>query len=52
VTAAVVWLVAVTWVAMRGRYNAHNPGGVERIAAFWFFVCAIWPVLFELVYRL
>ena len=52
VTAAVIWLVAVTWVAMRGRYNAHNAGGVERIAAFWFFVCAIWPVLFQLVYRM
>jgi cytochrome c oxidase subunit III len=52
VTAAVIWLASVTWVAMRGRYNAHNSGGVERIAAFWFFVCAIWPVLFELVYRM
>ena len=52
VTAAVIWLVSVTWVAMRGRYNAHNAGGVERIAAFWYFVCAIWPVLFELVYRM
>ena len=52
VTAAVIWLISVTWVAMRGRYNAHNPGGVERIAAFWFFVCAIWPLLFQLVYRM
>ena len=50
VTAAVIWLVAVTMVAMRGRYNANNAGGVERIAAFWYFVCAIWPLLFVLVY--
>jgi len=50
VTAAVIWLLAVTMVAMRGRYNANNAGGVERIAAFWYFVCAIWPVLFVLVY--
>jgi len=50
VTAAVIWLVAVTIVAMRGRYNAHNSAGIERIAAFWYFVCAIWPVLFVLVY--
>ena len=50
VTAAVIWLIAVTMVAMRGRYNANNAGGVERISAFWYFVCAIWPVLFVLVY--
>lgn len=50
VTAAVIWLAAVTWVALRGRYNARNAGGVERIAAFWYFVCAIWPLLFVLVY--
>ena len=50
VTAAVIWLLAVTMVAMRGRYNANNAGGVERIAAFWYFVCAIWPLLFVLVY--
>lgn len=50
VTAAVIWLAAVTAVALRGRYNSRNAGGVERIAAFWYFVCAIWPVLFVLVY--
>jgi cytochrome c oxidase subunit 3 len=50
VTAAVIWLLAVTMVAMRGRYNANNAGGIERIGAFWYFVCAIWPVLFVLVY--
>lgn len=50
VTAAVIWLAAVTSVALRGRYNVRNAGGVERIAAFWYFVCAIWPVLFVLVY--
>jgi cytochrome c oxidase subunit 3 len=50
VTAAVIWLAAVTAVAMRGRYNARNAAGVERIAAYWYFVCLIWPVLFVLVY--
>ncbi len=50
VTAAVIWLAAVTAVAVRGRYNARNAAGVERIAAYWYFVCAIWPVLFVLVY--
>jgi heme/copper-type cytochrome/quinol oxidase subunit 3 len=50
VTAAVIWLGAIVSVAMRGRYNARNAGGVDRIAAYWYFVCAIWPVLFVLVY--
>jgi cytochrome c oxidase subunit 3 len=50
VTAAVIWLAAIVAVAMRGRYNARNAAGVERIAAYWYFVCAIWPVLFVLVY--
>ncbi|HUO04109.1 MAG TPA: cytochrome c oxidase subunit 3 [Candidatus Binataceae bacterium] len=50
VTAAVIWLACVIVAAMRGRYNARNPGGVELCAAYWYFVCAIWPVLFVMVY--
>ncbi|HKM99690.1 MAG TPA: cytochrome c oxidase subunit 3 [Candidatus Binataceae bacterium] len=50
VTAGVIWLCSVAAVAMRGRYNARNAAGVERIAAYWYFVCAIWPALFVLVY--
>lgn len=50
VTAAVIWLVAVAVTANRGRYNARNASGVEVCAVYWFFVCAIWPVLFGLVY--
>ncbi len=50
VTAAVIWLVCVAAAARLGRYNARNAGGVELCAAYWYFVCAIWPVLFVLVY--
>lgn len=50
VTAAVIWLACVVYAALRGRYNAKNPAGVELCAMYWFFVCAIWPVLFVLVY--
>jgi cytochrome c oxidase subunit III len=50
VTAAVVWLVCVALAARAGRYNARNAGGVELCAVYWFFVCAIWPLLFVLVY--
>jgi heme/copper-type cytochrome/quinol oxidase subunit 3 len=50
VTAAVVWLACIVIFAMRGRYNAKNAGAVEICAIYWYFVCAIWPVLFVLVY--
>ncbi len=50
VTAGVLWLCGVVALAIRGRYNARNAAGVELCAAYWYFVCAIWPVLFVLVY--
>lgn len=50
VTAGVLWLCGVVALAMRGRYNARNASGVELCAAYWYFVCAVWPVLFVLVY--
>ena len=50
VTAAVVWLGFVVAAAMRGRYNSKNTEGVELCAMYWYFVCAVWPFLFVLVY--
>jgi cytochrome c oxidase subunit 3 len=50
VTAAVIWLACVVIYAMRGRYGAKNAQPVELCAMYWYFVCAIWPVLFVLVY--
>jgi cytochrome c oxidase subunit III len=50
VTAGVVWLVGVVVAAVGGRYNARNASGVELCAVYWYFVCAIWPLLFVLVY--
>ncbi len=50
VTAGVIWLVCVAVLAWRGRYNARNAAGVELCAVYWYFVCAIWPLLFGLVY--
>jgi len=52
VSAGVVWLVCVAAVAIRGRYNVRNASAVELCAVYWYFVCAIWPVLFVLVYLL
>jgi len=50
VTAGVIWLACVVWLAMGSRYNARNAHGIELCAVYWYFVCAVWPVLFGLVY--
>jgi cytochrome c oxidase subunit III len=50
VTAGVIWLACVVWLAMNGRYNARNAHGIELCAVYWYFVCAVWPLLFGLVY--
>jgi cytochrome c oxidase subunit III len=50
VVAGVTWLACVCAIAMRGRYSAKNCAGVELCAIYWYFVCAIWPLLFGLVY--
>src|SRR5208282_3752580 len=50
VAAGVTWLACVSAIAMRGRYSAKNCAGVELCAMYWYFVCAIWPLLFGLVY--
>ncbi|MGH7949103.1 MAG: cytochrome c oxidase subunit 3 [Candidatus Binataceae bacterium] len=52
VTAAVIWLLFVLGAALRGRYNARNASGIEIVAVYWYFVCAVWPLLFVLVYLL
>jgi len=50
VTAGVIWLACVAWLAMGGRYNARNAHAIELCAVYWYFVCAVWPLLFGLVY--
>jgi len=50
VAAGVTWLACVCAIAMRGRYSAKNCASVELCAIYWYFVCAIWPLLFGLVY--
>jgi heme/copper-type cytochrome/quinol oxidase subunit 3 len=51
VVAAVVWLGAVCILARRGRFTASRRLGVELCGIYWFFVCALWLVLFGLVYK-
>src|SRR5215510_8520115 len=50
VLAAVVWLLVVVWQARRGRFSVRNAIGVEICGMYWYYVGALWVVLFALVY--
>jgi len=50
VVGAVVWLLAVLAIARRGRYSTADHAGVTICATYWYFVCALWVVLFGIVY--
>lgn len=50
VVGAVVWLAAVFFGAWRGRYSPKEYTGVRMCAIYWYFVSALWPVLFGIVY--
>jgi heme/copper-type cytochrome/quinol oxidase subunit 3 len=50
VVGAVIWLLAVMAIAYRGRYTATRYAGVSVCATYWYYVCALWVVLFGVVY--
>lgn len=50
VLAAVVWLLVVVWQARTGRFSLHRHVGVEICGMYWYYVGALWVVLFALVY--
>ena len=50
VVGAVVWLLAVLAAAYRGRFTATHHAGVTLCATYWYYVCALWIVLFAVVY--
>lgn len=50
VLCAVLWLLGVFVAAMLGKFTAFRHTPVEICAIYWYFVCAVWPVLFYLVY--
>jgi cytochrome c oxidase subunit 3 len=50
VLAAVTWLAVVAVLARRGAFQARRHAGLEMCAIYWYFVCALWVVLFPLVY--
>ena len=50
VLCAVLWLIGVFIAAMMGRFTVFRHSRVELCAIYWYFVCAVWPLLFFLVY--
>jgi heme/copper-type cytochrome/quinol oxidase subunit 3 len=50
VLGAVIWLAIVRLGMRRGRLAAGGWVGVELCGMYWYFVVALWPILFGLVY--
>jgi cytochrome c oxidase subunit 3 len=50
VLCAVIWLLGVFVAALAGKFTAFRYAPVEICAIYWYLVCAVWPVLFYLVY--
>jgi cytochrome c oxidase subunit 3 len=50
VLTAVSWLGITAVLAHRGRFTAARHTPLEMCAIYWYFVCALWVVLFPLVY--
>jgi len=50
VLAAVLWLGIVLWQARRGKFSPQHLIGVEICGMYWYYVGAVWVVLFPLVY--
>lgn len=51
VVGALLWVLTVAVRARRGAFAGANSTPVEICAIYWFYVCALWIVLFGLVYR-
>jgi cytochrome c oxidase subunit III len=50
VATAVLWLGTMAALAAAGHVTAGKPGALEMCGTYWYFVCALWLVLFPLVY--
>ena len=50
VLGAVLWLLAVLLGIKQNRYSAERHTTVVLCGMYWYFVCALWVVLFGLVY--
>jgi len=51
VAGAMLWILFVLGAAARGRYSRGQHDGVEICVVYWLYVCALWGLLFGLVYH-
>ncbi len=51
VVGAMLWVFYVLAKAWRGSYSEKSHAGVEICAVYWLYVCALWGVLFGMVYH-
>jgi heme/copper-type cytochrome/quinol oxidase subunit 3 len=47
---AVIWLLAVLFFARRQRFSGQRRVAVQLCGMYWYFVVALWPILFVAVY--
>jgi heme/copper-type cytochrome/quinol oxidase subunit 3 len=47
---AVIWLLAVLFFAKRRHYTSQRHVAVQLCGMYWYFVVALWPILFVAVY--
>lgn len=50
VLCAVLWLLCLLVWTTQGRFSATRHVGVDLCRMYWYFVVALWPVLYTLVY--
>ena len=50
VLVAVLWLAVTAILAARGVFRSARHAALEMCAIYWYFVCALWLILFPLVY--
>lgn len=50
VTLGIVWLLALAWIARKGRLGPRTALDVELAGLYWHFVDIVWIVIFTLVY--
>jgi heme/copper-type cytochrome/quinol oxidase subunit 3 len=50
VTGGVIWLLAMWWLAVRGKLGPQDSLKVEICGLYWHFVDIVWIVIFALIY--
>jgi len=50
VLGALAWLSIILIGTRRGRYTAQDHAGLSVFRLYWYFVVALWPILYALVY--